>query len=306
MDNLNNQQPNGLEGLGVINTNNASATIDSSSLTVEKYDTDVRKFSTDGNKFTSIESFYEYLQNYLNNTGIVSVSPVADEIKQQLNFSFIFYAQFNTMADNTSVENGFCIFACPSLENVKSIINLLQNSSVSNIPNKRVAIGYFNYDNNIKSMAKQVNLDLMGYQDILDLNNAIDSGDKKLPYMNIGNSFEIILAKQLNHKYSSMSTGQTSQYTQQLSGLGHNLGESFKEGFSQLKQSIFGLGKDLGLTKDQQSVQQQPCIDQQYQTSYEQTTPVNNCNCGNTDPNHVCTCNNTEINKSSVSLKKND
>lgn len=248
----------GLSGLGNVNTNNASATIDNSNFG-QKFDTDANLFAMDANKFGSIESYTEYLNNFLVNTGVLTVQPMNDQAKQQLGLNNMLCVNF-LQNDATAQIEYVAVIATPTINEVTQAIQAIQQCPQANIPVKKVAIGYFNYDNNLKGQAAKVGMELCGYQDLIDLNNAIQSGYNKMPYMNLnGSMFEHRLAKLLNAKYKGQN-GQSfgHNFGQQMSGLGAGLGAAFSEGFGQLKSSLFGLKDQFGQAKAQMQKGQQP------------------------------------------------
>ena len=113
---------------------------------------------------------------------------------------------------------------------VRGIVIL--NSSMPKIPARA------NLKENTKNMAKSIGLELLGYNDILEINNAIDSGTKGLPYLTLSSSFVAGLAKNLNSKYEFIG-GNTvgTELNNQLSGLS----EAINDGFNQLKGSLGSL-----------------------------------------------------------------
>jgi hypothetical protein len=260
----------GLQGLGVINTDNASATIDNHNLSSSTPPViDNRKFETDMNKFSSVENFCSYTKQFMIDTGVLNVQDID-----------------NTMFSATFQDGEtYLVVACPTVENLQSAVNYLQ-SAPAGLPAKRVAVGFFYADSNVSNLGRQAAVEVFGYNEILDLNNAISSADNKMPYMHIGvATFETKLAKLLNAKHKETATGSIgSQFSSQASGVGAGLGAAFSEGFGQLKQSLFGFGKDLGIIKDknQQTVAQQPVQNmgqpQQFQQAPQQfhQAPVNN------------------------------
>ena len=236
----------GLQGLGVINTDNASATIDNHNLSSGMQPiNDSRKMETDMNKFSSVENFCSYLKQFMIDTTVLNVQ----EVDQTM-----FTATF---ADGET----YLVVACPTVNNLQSAVSYLQTNP-TNLPAKRVAVGFFYTDNNVSNLGRQAAVEVFGYNEILDLNNAIASADSKMPYMHMGAAtFESKLAKLLNAKYKETATGNIgTQFSSQAAGVGAGLGAAFSEGFGQLKQSLFGFGKDLGIIKDKNQAPQQPIV----------------------------------------------
>lgn len=199
-----NTNQNGLSGLGALNEFNKNTVIETPGGFLQKNDTDNRKLVTDKKRFNTPDNFQEYLINYFNNTGILKCSSAEQSLKESLNFSEIFYTQFTNSSVNTSCENVFCIFPILSVHNVQTLIEQLAVSTITTNNNKCVAIGYFNYDIELKNQAKNIRLELIGIEDIFDINNAVDSADKSEPYLALDkDSFRYRLASELNKKYKN-------------------------------------------------------------------------------------------------------
>lgn len=189
-------------------------------------------------EFTNADELYNYIKNYLTNSGIVSVADVSETIKNNSGLQHIFTVDFMNQYEPNGTQKRYYVIICPLEEDLKKLIGKIQSGLNSVIPYRKVALGYFNYDYNTKNMAKSIGLELLGYNDILEINNAIDSGTKGLPYLTLSSSFVAGLAKNLNSKYKFIG-GNTvgTELNNQLSGLS----EAINDGFNQLKGSLGSL-----------------------------------------------------------------
>lgn len=252
-------QNNGVEGLGVLNENKAVTCVETPNGFLSKRDTDSRKLVTDFSRFTSLDKFNEYLKNWFIGTGLFNVSEVNANIKAQLNFSSIFYTMWISNNGNTSDNNCFCIVSCLNLDNVQTILSLLEGSNNPIIPNKAVLIYYGNDSNNIKDRAKKLGVELIGTEEMYDINNAIDNADKGLPYMSTnGSKFSVTIANKLNHLYKTKSIKEnvSNSAMNTANTVGGSLAAAFTEGLEQLKSGVNSLINSIKSSTQNQQVQQ--------------------------------------------------
>lgn len=217
---------NGLDGLGNINTNNASATVASPTGFLAKSDTDNRKIALDNTRFNANTDIANYLADWLRTQCNIEGTINNDTVLVQLHIN-------GTMI-------GYSI-KCVKDEN--EFMQLVQNIEiVVNTSAKTVLFGYYNVPRTpeIESRIKQSGVELFTLQDIYDVNGAIDNADRKLPYLSISQGkLSSIIAKMINEKYKQQGTLNASTIfgdKQQLTGLG----AAFTEGFNQLKGSLAG------------------------------------------------------------------
>lgn len=250
---------NGLQGLGNISLSGDSSALATPGIITNKTDGDSRKLATDGSKFADTASFASYLQDWLQSTGIVTLFPAEEDVKRQVNFNDVFCTRFNVNGGDASYQNSFCIFAALSLVNVQNILQLLLTSTVANNSSVRVVFGYCNFDKETKELAKRVGAELVGFDEIYEINKAIDDGFNHVPYMSLsGASFHGLLAKELNGIYNRDSSGNffsqsSANIKNTASNIGNDMASSFQDGFGQLKNSVLGA---VGMFKQQLGGQQ--------------------------------------------------
>jgi hypothetical protein len=241
---LNEHETYSLDGLGLINDHKEITVLESPGSYYEKTDIDKDKIATMDEKFSTDEEFCEYLKNWLGSTGVLIIEPVDEETKQYVNFSSIFHARFNNQNVNTNRNNLFCIFAVHNSENVRCIIEQLVKANVSVNNVNKVIIGYFTVSKELKEYAGRIGVELVGRDEIYEINNAIDLGKHKMPYVTLSqNKFYTELSSELNKYYSSQQTQsfmslETGAVGGNLSSIGHNLSSSMQEGIDQFKNSF--------------------------------------------------------------------
>jgi len=252
MENMN----QGLQGLGNININNASATIENTGLIMDKLDSDSRKIAVSNTMFNSAEAYYTYFVNYMQNTGLLKVSDVHGMVRQTLNYNNLFIVEKISSGEAFTI---FTVFPENDILNIINALQLLPQHPEIQLPVRKVAISHSNFTREVINEAKHLNLELLGYNAIYDINNAILSADNKIPYANISaSSFASQLAKGLNTKYrSESSTNITQQLGDQAQSIKNNLGTSFSDGISQLKESITSLTSAMGINRNK-AQQQMP------------------------------------------------
>lgn len=277
---------NGLDGLGNINTNNASATVASPAGFLAKSDADTRKIALDNTKFNTNTDIANYLADWLRTQCNIEGTTNNDIVLAQL--------PINGAVVNYSIK-------CVKDEN--EFIQAVQNiDTVINTGTKTVLFGYYNVPrtSEIESRIKQSGIELFTLQDIYDVNGAIDSADKKLPYLSISQGkLSNIVAKIVNEKYKQQGALNASTIfgdKQQLNGLG----AAFTEGLNQLKGSLVGAIGSVKSVTGQGHNQTNMQIPPQVQ---EEQPPIN---CNQTlEPHHITT-NQTTGEAHPVKLKKHN
>ena len=272
------QQPMGdMSTLGNVNTNNASATILGATAIPDKVDDDTRKIKLDVTGYT-IENYCEYLKQYLANTQMFVITDVVDQIKQILGIPQMFILQSNT--------SGQAFLIIPILENsqantsnnvITALQSILPQHPEINLPPVKVGFGHENFPDAVKKSAKSVNMELVGYSEIYEINNAIQQAYNRMPYMGFGNTFAMQLAKGLNGMYRQMMSGQPNpamnNFGQGVKQVGQGFGAAIMDGINQLKQSFSGLGASFNQARNQQigmNGQQQGMNYQQPGMNYQQ------------------------------------
>lgn len=250
-----------IEGLGNINTNNASATVASPDAFLSKTDTDNRKIALDSSKFNTSEDVAIYLSNWLQTQCGVSTS---------INNSVLAFA--------IPIANNMVSYSIRCVKDNTELEQFVQSDQMNNLANagKLVIFGYFsNSTTDVINRLKQVNAETFGIQEIYEVNSAIDSADKKLPYLSINQSkFSSMVAKKVNERYKAQGTFNASTIFGDTHQISSGLGVAFSEGLNQLKESIgVAVGSVKGMAQNQQisRANQATMVEQQMSTT-EQTS----------------------------------
>lgn len=250
-----------IEGLGNINTNNASATVTSPDAFLSKTDTDNRKIALDSSKFNTSEDVAIYLSNWLQTQCGVSTS---------INNSVLAFA--------IPIANNMVSYSIRCVKDNTELEQFVQSDQMNNLANagKLVIFGYFsNSTTDVINRLKQVNAETFGIQEIYEVNSAIDSADKKLPYLSINQSkFSSMVAKKVNERYKAQGTFNASTIFGDTHQISSGLGVAFSEGLNQLKESIgVAVGSVKGMAQNQQisRANQATMVEQQMPTT-EQTS----------------------------------
>ena len=184
-------QNNDIEGLGNLNIDKDNCALSSPYGFLNKVDNSIRLLETDMSKFTDTETYSKYIREFLSKTaGFVTVD-VEEGLRQQLNTNDICYAQHNS---------GFNFIVMPSLEysEVQRLLNLFQTNNIIINNTTKVIIGYFNYDNDAIRIAKNAGFELIGTNEIFEINS--DATSSLIPDLNFGskhNSLKAIIGRAL-------------------------------------------------------------------------------------------------------------
>lgn len=244
----NNQQPtvnNGIGGLGTIGINelgNLPASVN--------IKTDDRKLVTDMNKFSNIEDYKVYLRNWLNNTGLFT------EIQSDMTVAQCGYEVCTINKNNAGIEvatPSFSVYGCLNYSDVDNVLNHLKIAPNKIDNTSAVIICYINYTDEEVNVARSLNVHLLGINEEIEINQAIDLGDKKLPYVTMGyNDFTRMLCKSLNEKYKGYTGNDISQA---LGGVSNNLNNSASNLMSRTEEAVKDLAAGIGLSKPVQNTQ---------------------------------------------------
>lgn len=216
----------GLEGLGNINLNNASATVESPNSFLAKTDTDSRKIALDSSKFATNDELASYLHDWL---------------LTQCNINTATHS--NILSFMLPINGKPISYSVVCVKGESEFTQEAQSERIQSLGSEKVVIfGYYNApkNNEVASRVKQLGIELFTLTEIYEINSAIDGADKKLPYVSLNqNKLSSMVAKSVNEKYRKQGTMNASTIfgdKQQLSGLG----AAFSEGFNQLKNSVTG------------------------------------------------------------------
>jgi len=228
----------GLSGLGNINTDNANGQLESPFNQVQKMDTDSRKLVTNTERFTNNCEYKDYLVSWLSNTGVCTVTDNSNYITVNV----------NQQSNNQIISSSFEVFPVLNFNEVTSIIQSMTQVPIAQTAmpqgpmpqgpvstTSRIIIGYINYSQEQIKFAKQSSIELVGANEILEINNAIDLGIKKMPYIAFDKkSFTHLFGSLLNRKYSDNTMGNGiaatfTQVTQNINNSMQNAGDSLGE-----------------------------------------------------------------------------
>ena len=170
----------GLDGLGVVNENNPNGNMQSPASFIDKADTDVRKLATFMDRFTDNSQYVEYLKDWFTKTDLFNVSTDDVCIKLQSRLNNIVYN----------------VFGCNSQNEVDKVLsNPMSNGDTA------IIIGYINFNDNEIRASKQYAIQLIGIEEILEINHAIELANSGLPYVTFDKaSFLHMLAGALHDK----------------------------------------------------------------------------------------------------------
>lgn len=173
----------GLDGLGIVNKDNASATLTSMSIPLTKVDNDTRKLSVNMERFNSKHDYIMNVTNWFNNIQFGQMNTEIDCIKIQF---------INTI---------YAIYPCRNSIDLDELIakGVFLSRDINTIG---IVLGYFNYTDIQKQTLNNLNLQLIGIEGIIEINNAIDLADKGLPYISLDKTkFIHIISKFVHDKY---------------------------------------------------------------------------------------------------------
>jgi len=297
----NNIQTSELNGLGALT--NASMCFESSRF--EAPEANPNCLVVDKSKFSTLDSYYTYLRQWFNNTGIVTVQDTTETIKAKLNYAYMFDIGFANSGNKTHA-----VVACHDIEAAKSF---LSNCRAGKFSEPALLFCFYNFDNSDKRIAANNNIELVGISEMYDLNNAITS---VFGGLSIGNTLLGRIQKGLRDKFKNQRPI-TDVAQNSVSEAGEGLMSAISDGFEQLKGSLMSALAAVGAGKLAGSVQG---VDNPFST--QSNTPVTQIdspsagfenNSGNVDITKSCDESITqssekseEVAKPTVSLKKSD
>lgn len=163
-------------GLGNINLDNANGTLESPAAFLNKHDSSVVMMETNMHNFVDTSAYSRSLREMLGKLPNFSILDCEDGLRQQLNNNNMFYTQvINT--------GNYCVIPCLSINEVEDIMSSLLNTQVTINNAVKVIICYINYNQNIINTAKNLGIELIGINEIMEINTDATS---KLPDMNFG------------------------------------------------------------------------------------------------------------------------
>lgn len=227
----------GTQGLGIINTDNANGNLESPIAFNDKVDGDTRKLATDISKFCNNREYMEYIDDWLNKTGLFVTS---------MNNCFI-TAQMRAIINNQEFITVYDIYCCRDQNEADSVLKEIQ---LIRGQNQLVVIGYMNFSSSQEKTAKQMGIQLVDISGICEINNAIDLADRNIPYMTFSKTtFLHLLASSLHDKYKNIQRNELTQAAASIGNTLDSLGDRTSEALKDFSDGI-GLGAGLGATEN--------------------------------------------------------
>lgn len=234
---------NGLAGLGNINTDNASATVETPGAAFNKVYNNGRTLETNPSRFSTTQELTEYLLNWFNNTGVCKAyrNGYTD-------------CAFNLEVNSPTVAvSAYVVCALTENEAYSMLDQFMKNAQYSRV-NVPAIMGYFNSDAGLRlgSEAKAVGLSLIGNQEIMQINAAVSDNF----FLSVGSKkLGDLIAKALHEHYKGEIASEKGGTIPGMGNFGNdsnNLGNAFQEGINQLGGSVKGLLASFGLAGNQQ------------------------------------------------------
>lgn len=185
----------GLNGLGVLNAKNESTTVNTLNNILQKVDTDKRKLPVYMNQFATVEQYCDRLRDWIATTEMFNIDVSSNE-KQYI------IANVKDEYASQLFDRNYKIYGCRNIDEVNNTLKHIETTqNISD--NYKLIISYSNITKQQKNMAKQINVEIICANDIIEINDAIDLADKGLPYVAVGNSFVHKISRCLNNKYKN-------------------------------------------------------------------------------------------------------
>lgn len=238
-DTSTNSQFSGLNGLGDIT--NKSMSFESS--TFETQEANPNCLIVDKSKFSTLDSYYTYLRQWFNNTGVVAVQDTTDTVKTVLNYPYMFDIGF----PNTNNET-HAVIACSDIMAAKKF---LINCKTGKFSTPALMFCFYNFNESDKRIAANNNIELVGINEMYDLNNAITS---VFGGLTIGNTLVNKLQKSLRDRFKGQKTG-TKDIQSEVNAVDDSLMSIISDGFDQLKGSIASMLSLVGAGKAANAVE---------------------------------------------------
>ena len=221
---------NGLDGLGIINTKNDSATVGSPLQSATGgINADTRLLDL-GLTVSQTDEFTEYVKNWAGNTGVAQLYNCEPSLA---NVGGAFGLKLD--CDESIVYN---IVPCADSELAKQIYQSLTSGEHTQ---KCVLVCPHTFEYNDIRKGLSLGVELLGYNEAQEINSAITS---PVTYLAVGESFVHKISKALNSIYckhnSEMAMNRVKEtFTGDGNGTG-GIAEALKQGFDQLKSSVLG------------------------------------------------------------------
>lgn len=221
-DNVNNERNEQTNGLGALT--NSGMAFESS--TFETQDVNPNCLITDKNKFITLDSYYTYLRQWFNNTGVAVAQDTSDNVKAILNYPYMFDIGFPNENSETHA-----VIACSEIMAAKQF---LANCKTGKFSTPALMFCFYSFNESDKRIALNNNIELVGINEMYDLNNAITS---VFGGITIGNTVMSKLQKGLREKFKG-NTLNTKNIQSEINSTGDNIMHVISDGFDQLKGSI--------------------------------------------------------------------
>lgn len=233
-----NEQCNGLKGLGPIN----NKTMSFESSTFETQETNPDCLVVDRNKFDTLDSYYMYLRQWFNSTGVVNVQDTTESVKSKTKYAYMFDIGFPNSNNRTHA-----VIACRDIDAAKYFLSNCKNGKFSD---PALMFCFYNFDNSDKRIAANNNIELVGISEMHEINDAITS---VFGGLTIGNTLLGRLQKSLREKFKNQKPiADTAQSS--LNNTGDELMSALNDGFDQLKNSLAAVFSAVGAGKLANSV----------------------------------------------------
>ena len=251
-NNVNNEQMNGLGAL----MNNGMAF---ESSTFETQEINPNCLITDKNKFNTLDSYYTYLRQWFNTTGVAVVQDTSDNVKAILNYPYMFDIGFPNENSETHA-----VIACSEIMAAKQF---LENCKTGKFSTPALMFCFYSFNDSDKRIALNNNIELVGINEMYDLNNAITSVFGGIA---IGNTVMNKLKKGLREKFKG-NTLNTKDIQSELNSAGDNIMDVISDGFEQIKGSIACMLGAVGAEKAANAVEK---INNPFESQHKQETIV--------------------------------
>ena len=223
---------NGLQGLGILNTKNDSATVGSPLQTVtNSVNIDTRLIDL-SMALSQSDGFAKYVRSWAENTGVATLCDCEQSV---MSIPGVFGLKL--LSEETAVYN---IIPCDNIEVARQIYQTLTSGSNTHT-HKCVLVCPYTFEFNDIRKGSSLGVELLGYNEAQEINSAITSS---MPYLAVGSTFVHKICKSLNSVYSKHNSDMAlnrvkEAFTGDVGGDGGIIG-SFKQGFGQLKSSVLG------------------------------------------------------------------
>lgn len=207
-----------LSSLGNINLNNST---DNISISNRQYNRDERMLETDTSKFSTSEEYTGYIGKWIANTGLFSDIQIENFVRASL-----------VSKEQTS---NYIIVGILSVAELRDTLERIRQSIVNGEQREIVVMSYNNYIGEQLKDISMLGVQLVGIDEILEINHAIELGLRNLPYVAFNRIlFVNKLAYELNKKYKCKVDCGHFDYTNQ--GMSNNNIDTSKSSSVSLKK----------------------------------------------------------------------